>query len=128
MKRCEALKGDGTRCQGRAMEGYQWCYSHRPDLAQERRRNARRGGKTGGRGRGGLDETAQAKTWIKGLVVKLIKGEAERDTATAAFMGLNVLARYIEVERKLREQEELVERMDAIEEALEQGRRSQYGA
>jgi hypothetical protein len=101
---------------------------HRPDLAHERRRNARRGGKAGGKGRGSLDETAQAKTWIKGLVVKLIRGDADRDAATAAFMGLNVLARYIEVERKLREQEELVERMDAIEEALEQGRKSKYGA
>jgi hypothetical protein len=128
MKRCEALKGDGARCQGRVMEGSDWCYNHDPSKAEERRRNARRGGKTGGRGRSGLDETAQAKRYIKGLVNQLIRGEVARETATAAFMGLNVLARYVELERKLKEQEELVERMDAIEEALEQGRRSKYGA
>jgi len=128
MKRCEALKDGGARCKGRAMEGSDWCYNHDPSKAEERKRNARRGGKAGGRGRSGLDETAEAKRWIKSLVARLIKGEVERDMATACFMGLNVLARYIEVERKLRDQEELVERMDAIEEALKQGRKSKYGA
>jgi len=49
MKRCEAQKGDGSRCQGKAMEDYRWCYAHRPDLANERRRDASRGGKRGGR-------------------------------------------------------------------------------
>jgi hypothetical protein len=44
----------------------------------------------------------------------------ERDTATAAFMGLNVLARYIELERKIREQDEVLERMERIEDALEE--------
>ncbi len=50
----------------------------------------------------------------------------ERDTATAAFMGLNVLARYIELERKIRDQEEVLERMEKIEDALEE-RKDGYG-
>ena len=115
MKRCEALKGDGSRCRARAMEGYQWCYSHRPDLAEERSRNARRGGKAGGRGRSSLSETAEAKRWIKGLVSQLLRGDVQRDVATACFMGLNVMARYIEVERRLKETEELEERISALE-------------
>ncbi len=40
--------------------------------------------------------------------------------ATACFMGLNVLARYIELERRLIEQEEVLERMERIEDALEE--------
>jgi len=36
--------------------------------------------------------------------------------ATACFMGLNVLARYIELERKIREQDEVLERLEALEE------------
>jgi hypothetical protein len=97
------------------MEGYQWCYSHRPDLAEERSRNARRGGKAGGRGRSSLSETAEAKRWIKGLVSQLLRGDVQRDVATACFMGLNVMARYIEVERRLKETEELEERISALE-------------
>lgn|GEM_PF-3948483 len=40
--------------------------------------------------------------------------------ATACFMGLNVLARYIELERKIREQDEVLDRMERIEDALEE--------
>jgi len=35
-------------------------------------------------------------------------------------MGLNVLARYIELERKIREQDEVLDRMERIEDALEE--------
>ncbi len=38
--------------------------------------------------------------------------------ATACFMGLNVLARYIELERKIREQEVLEDRLEALESVL----------
>jgi hypothetical protein len=129
MKRCEALKGDGTRCQGKAMEGFQWCYSHRPDLAEERRRNARRGGKTGGRGRTHTDEATDAKRIIRGLIAKLLRDEVEPLVANSIFTGLNVMARYVEVGLKIREQEELVERMEALEEALQsRSDRGGYGA
>ena len=40
-----------------------------------------------------------------------------RDIATAAFQGLNTLARLVEVERKVREQEEVLARLEALEEA-----------
>jgi hypothetical protein len=101
------------------MAGHSWCYNHRPDLAEQRRQNARRGGKTGGRGRGGLSEITEAKGFTRGLVNKLLKGAVGRDTATAAFQGINVLARLIELERKVKEQEEVLERIEALE-ALEE--------
>jgi hypothetical protein len=40
-----------------------------------------------------------------------------RDVATAAFMGLNTLGRFIELERKIREQEEIIERIELLEAA-----------
>ncbi len=40
--------------------------------------------------------------------------------ATACFMGLGTLARFIDLERRLIEQEEVLERMEKIEDALEQ--------
>ena len=115
MRRCQALKGDGTRCKARAMEGSTWCFNHDPAKAQERSANARKGGRTGGRGRGSLDETTQAKKYIRGLVVQLLNGGVQREVATACFMGLNVLARYVELERRIRESDELEARIEALE-------------
>ncbi len=40
--------------------------------------------------------------------------------ATACFMGLGTLARFIDLERRLVEQEEVLERMEKIEDALEE--------
>jgi hypothetical protein len=115
VRRCQALKGDGTRCKARAMEGSTWCFNHDPAKAQERSANARKGGRTGGRGRGSLDETTQAKKYIRGLVVQLLNGGVQREVATACFMGLNVLARYVELERRIRESDELEARIEALE-------------
>ena len=127
--RCAAITRAGERCKGEATHG-SYCWNHAPEFAEARKQRARKGGARGGNGRSsGLSETAEAKRYIKGLVNRLIRGEVERETATAAFMGLNVLARYVELERRLREQEELAARLEALEETLEANRRSRgYGA
>ena len=124
MKRCAALAKGGGRCQRIASDGSGYCYSHDPARAEQRRRNAKRAGQAGDRGRpGGLSETTEAKRYIRALVGKLLKGEIARETATACFMGLNVLARYIELERRLIEQEEIISRMEALEESIEANNR-----
>jgi hypothetical protein len=115
MRRCEALKGDGSRCQARAMEGSTWCYNHDPSKAQQRSANARRGGRAGGRGRGSLLETEQAKRHVKSLVGRLIREDVPREVAMACFVGINCLMRILEQERRLVEQHELTERIEALE-------------
>lgn len=97
------------------MDGYQWCYSHRPDLADERKRNASRGGRTGGRGRSGGDEVAQAKKEIRGVLGGVLKGTIHRSTGSVLFQGFNTQLRAIEVERKIREQDELEDRIAELE-------------
>jgi len=114
--RCAAITRAGGRCKSVATEG-SYCWNHAPETVEARKQRASRGGKTGGNGRSsGLSETTEAKRWIKALVAQLLKGEVERETATAAFMGLNVLARYIDLERRIREQDEIEERLAALEE------------
>ncbi len=116
--RCSFVKADKERCRGTATGGAAYCYGHDPDRAEERSRNAKKAGRAGGNGRpSGLSETAEAKRWIKGLVAQLLRGTVERDVATAAFQGINVLARYIELERKIKETEELEERLTELENA-----------
>ncbi len=121
--RCAAITRAGERCRLDATRG-SYCYQHSPETVEERRRNARRGGRVGGNGRSsGLSETAEAKRYIKSLVAKLLREEVERDIATACFMGLNVLARYIEVERKIREIEDIEARIAALEKSRNTERR-----
>jgi hypothetical protein len=116
MKRCAALTKGGGRCQRIASDGSGYCYSHDPAMAEERRRNAQRAGRAGGNGRpGGLSETAEAKRYIRAIISRVLEGQIERGDATAAFQGLNVLARFIELERKITEQEEILGRIEALE-------------
>ncbi len=115
MRRCEAITKGGTRCQAKAMHSYEHCYLHRPDLADERKRNASRGGKAAGRGRSGGDEVDQAKRWVKGLISKMLRGEVDRDVAATAFMGINTLARLVDLERRIVEQDEIIPRIEQLE-------------
>ena len=117
--RCAAITRAGGRCKSVATEGT-YCWNHAPEKVEARKQRASRGGKTGGNGRpSGVSETGEAKRWIRALVGQLLQGTVERDVATAAFQGINVLARYIELENKLKLTEEIEQRLEALE-ALEQ--------
>jgi hypothetical protein len=48
-------------------------------------------------------------------VSQLLKGQVQREIATACFMGLNTLARYVELERRIHETQELEERIVMLE-------------
>ncbi len=122
MARCAAIKPDGARCRVEAMPEAEWCWSHHPDHAEARRRRASRGGKRGGRGRP-QTEIAQIKTLLADLTARVLKEEGaeplETGPAAVANQLINTRLRAIEIERKVREQEELLERLETLEAALE---------
>jgi len=101
---------------------------HHPDHTDERRRHGSKGGKRGGRGRpiaelGALrDENAEIRR-------KLLEGELQPNVAAVAVQSINTDIRAVGAAMKAREQEELVERLERIEEALEQrNTERRYGA
>ncbi len=121
MSVCAAIKPDGARCKARAMKGSQWCFNHHPDYSQERRQNASKGGKRGGRGRpagSGTEGLQDIKDLLKSLTDDVLCGDVERATAIAANQLLNTSLRAIELERKWRETEELEGRLEALEGVL----------
>ena len=124
MARCPAIKADGQRCQGKAIPGSEWCYSHDPDYAEARRRNASRGGKRGGRGRGVSSELQEVKTLLKSLTDRVILTEGTEplpaNHAAVAAQLINTRLRAVELERKIQETEELEARIEALEQASEQ--------
>src|ERR671932_1168632 len=116
-----AIKPDGARCKGRAMKGSQWCFNHHPDHSDERRRNASKGGKHGGRGRParlGTEGLRDIKDLLKSLTDDVLSGDVERATAIAANQLLNTSLRAVELERKWKEVEELESRLEALESVL----------
>jgi hypothetical protein len=93
-----------------------YCYQHAPETLEERRRNASRGGKTGGNGRPGSGEVAEIKKEIRGVIGGVLSGRVERSTGATMFMGFNVLLRAVEIARKIKEQDEVLARLEALEE------------
>jgi hypothetical protein len=99
----------------------QWCWNHHPDYEQARRRRATKGGKRGGRGRPQA-ELSDIKRRLSDLADDVLEGRQDKGVAAVASQVLNVLLRAISVETKLKEQFELVERLESLEEGLEQSR------
>ncbi len=118
MARCAHIKPGGEGCAAGAMKGYETCYGHREDLAEERQRNASRGGKAGGRGRGPT-EAAQIKSLLCQLTDQVLSGAVETGPAAVVNQLLNTRLRAIEQERKVRETEDLERRLEELEASLQ---------
>jgi hypothetical protein len=99
----------------------EWCWNHHPDYEQARRRRASKGGKRGGRGRPQA-ELSDIKRRLSDLADDVLEGRQDKAVAAVGAQVLNVLLRAISVETKLKEQFELVERLESLEEGLEQSR------
>jgi|SRR5215203_3149263 hypothetical protein len=131
MSLCAYIKPGGERCGSIAMKGYQHCYGHRPDLADERRRNASKGGRSGGRGRGS-GELTEVKILLADLINRVLKTEGAEDIETGraavANQLINTRLRAIEVERKVKETDELLARLEELEAAQGKAELARNGA
>ena len=90
-----------------------YCYAHDPARSEERKRNASRGG----RSKGGA-EISDLKAQLRKLASDVLSGEVGRSEAAVVNQILNTRARLIELERRIREQEELAQRLQALESVL----------
>jgi hypothetical protein len=111
--RCAAITKGGSRCKLDATPGSNYCWNHAPENAEARSRRARRGGKARG-----ASEMAEVKREIRRVIDAVDTGETERGVGAVLFQGFNTLLKAVEVERKIREQEELTERLEALESVL----------
>lgn len=116
MARCAYIKPGGDRCGATAMNGYDHCYGHRPDLAEERRRSASKGGRSGGRGRGS-GGIRDLKKRVSDVVDDVLEGRQDKGRAAVAIQGFNTLRAILELERKVRETDELEARLAELERA-----------
>jgi hypothetical protein len=119
MSACSGIRADGGRCQAQVMRNSEWCINHHPDRAEVRRCRASKGGKRGGRGRP-IAELGSLRDENADIRRRLLEGELLPNVAAVAVQSINTDIRAVGAALRAREQEELVERLEALEEALEQ--------
>ena len=117
MSRCAGIRVDGGRCKAEAMPEAEWCWNHHPDYEQARRRRASKGGKRGGRGRPSV-ELASLREENAQIRRRLLEGELPPNVAAVAVQSINTDIRAVGATMKAREQEDLHERLQALESVL----------
>ena len=117
MTKCTAITRGGNRCKGDAIDSSGYCYSHHPDHAEDRKRAARKGGRRGGRGRP-VAELAALRDENADIRERLLDGKLKPGVAAVAVQSLNVDIRAVLGTLKAREQEELVQRLEELEQLL----------
>ena len=114
---CTATKRNGEPCTLPSTGSSGLCWAHDPANAERRRRGQSRGGKNKP-----SRELAVIKQRLSDLADDVLEGRQEKGVAAVVSQVLNVYLRAISVETKLKEQFELVERLESLEEGLEQSR------
>ncbi len=126
MAACGFVKPDGTRCKALPMKGEGWCYVHHPHYADKRRADGAKGGKRGGRGRP-LSEVARIQSRLEELAEGVLDSSVDKSKASIAAQIYNFALRAVSVGLKAKEQEELVARLETLEEQLERNKGSGLG-
>ncbi len=118
MARCSGVKRDGARCAAIVRPPLTHCYAHDPDRAAERKANASRAGKsTGSR------EITNVKARLVEVIGGVLDGSLDRGQGAVVIQGFNCLRGMMELERKVREQEALEDRISVLE-AVHDARRA----
>jgi glutathione S-transferase len=110
--RCSAITASGARCRGVPVRGSDLCAAHHPETQARRRAGARRGGKARG-----VAEISDVKGRLRELAESVLEERLDRADAAVISQVWNVYLRAVATEIKVRELEELEERMEALEEA-----------
>src|SRR5918994_645668 len=110
MAGCSAIKGNGERCRGIAATGSDYCPAHDPTRSEQRKKAASKAA------RARHDpEIRELKDLLKDLYAAVLEGRVERAAAAVANQIANTRLRALEVERRIRDQEELEGQMDEME-------------
>ena len=122
--RCAGTKRDNSPCTATVEPPHRFCWWHDPANAEKRRRAASKAGKAKP-----SRELAGIKQRLSELADDVLAGEVDRAVAAVASQVFNVYLRAVSVEFKIREQQEITERLQELETLLEQQKgERRYGA
>ena len=120
---CSYIRANGERCRAWPIKGESFCYGHHPDYAEVREEHGRKGARLGGRGRGARKEIHEVKATLRQLADDVLNGSVDRADASTAGYLLNIWLRGTEVERRVRELDDVAERIEMLERAVSEARR-----
>jgi hypothetical protein len=129
MAKCSGITQAGAACRGIPIDGSGYCYAHHPAHAEERRRHGSKGGRRGGRGRPSA-ELARLGDRFEELADRVLAGDVARSDAAVVGQLLNGARACVRDGLAAREQEELIARLEEVEEALQRrkGVHNRWGA
>ncbi len=126
MNRCLGTKRDNSPCTVSVEPPQTYCWWHDPANASQRKAAASKGGKRGGRGRPQA-ELKDIKERLSELAEDVLEGNVDKGNAAVVSQILNTYIRAVAVELKAREQLELEERLEEIEQAIERQQNNRWG-
>ena len=124
MPKCSATKADGTPCERLIDASAIYCYSHDAERAEQRKRNASKAAKS----KGPTGELGEVKRQLRDIADDVLSGDLDKGRGSIASQILGTWLRAVEVERKVLEQEQLLERLEALEQATQTNGRRPWGA
>jgi hypothetical protein len=119
---CTGTKRDGSRCTATVDPPHIYCWWHDPNNADERRRATSKAGRSKP-----SRELVVLKAQLEDLTERVLSGSLETGRAAVANQLINTRLRAIVLERKIKETQELEERIEALE-ARSSGGGSRWGA
>lgn len=118
MPRCAGTKRNSSPCTATVEPPQVYCWWHDPRNSEQRKRAASRAGKSKP-----SRELATIKAQLADLADDVLGGRVHRSDAAVVGQVLNVLLRAIEVERRLKETEQLEAELADLRSTLEEVRR-----
>jgi hypothetical protein len=122
LSKCAGSKGDGTPCERLIGASAIYCYSHDTERASERSRNASKAAKS----KGPTGDLAAVKAQLRNIADDVLEGKVDKGRGSVAAQILGVWVRVAEAERKVRETEEIVERLEQLEDTLRGQNKGRY--
>ena len=122
MAECAAITRNGQPCRGLVRAGNDYCPAHDPARQEARRRAASKAG----RSRPGRELT-EVKRDIRHVGDGVRDGSIESRVGAVVFQGYNTLLKTLDVERRWYETDQLEERLEELEAALERSNKEGSG-
>ena len=113
MGACSGITRKGARCTLSVPPGAEWCYNHDPQRQGERKRNAAKGGKAKAN-----PDLQDIKTRLRNLADGVLTGAVDKGVGAVVATIWGVYLRAVSTELAVKEQLELVERMENLEAAI----------
>jgi hypothetical protein len=115
-RQCAGIRRDGGRCTAVVNGSQEYCYQHDPAYAERRKAAASKAA----RSKHQDSELTQVKTRLRELAEGVIEGTFNRADASVAGQLYGIFVRACEQARKEREQDDLLARIEQLEQTHSQ--------